>query len=204
MYQRPLTSNEIYHHGILGQKWGKKNGPPYPLDPSDRSAAEKKAARREKVKQGFKNTAAVATATAATVGAAVGVKKAVEEGKNNPNKVDAALKPGKDGKASKVEKITRASNDAVNEMQRANKQVHTSGTSRKISSEAHSLNDKELNARIDRMAREKRYRELKQEQNMIDNGSDRTAKVLDTIGTITVLASSAATIATAIYTIKKG
>lgn len=26
-----LTSNELYHHGILGQKWGVKNGPPYPL-----------------------------------------------------------------------------------------------------------------------------------------------------------------------------
>ena len=21
----------IFHHGILGQKWGKQNGPPYPL-----------------------------------------------------------------------------------------------------------------------------------------------------------------------------
>lgn len=30
------------HHGILGQKWGDKNGPPYPLDPGDHSAREKK------------------------------------------------------------------------------------------------------------------------------------------------------------------
>ena len=23
----------LCHHGILGQKWGKKNGPPYPIAP---------------------------------------------------------------------------------------------------------------------------------------------------------------------------
>ena len=37
------TSKDITHHGILGQKWGKRQGPPYPLDGSDHSAAEKKA-----------------------------------------------------------------------------------------------------------------------------------------------------------------
>lgn len=37
------TTNYAYlkHHGILGQKWGKKNGPPYPLDASDHSSSEK-------------------------------------------------------------------------------------------------------------------------------------------------------------------
>lgn len=34
---------ELYHHGIKGQKWGKKNGPPYPIPYKDHSAAEKKA-----------------------------------------------------------------------------------------------------------------------------------------------------------------
>lgn len=32
---------ELYHHGIEGQKWGKRNGPPYPLSYSKHSKAEK-------------------------------------------------------------------------------------------------------------------------------------------------------------------
>lgn len=37
---------ELYHHGIKGQKWGKRNGPPYPLGASDHSASERKAGWR--------------------------------------------------------------------------------------------------------------------------------------------------------------
>lgn len=40
-------SDELYHHGILGQRWGKKNGPPYPLSAKDHSASEKKAGWRK-------------------------------------------------------------------------------------------------------------------------------------------------------------
>ena len=38
---------EFYHHGILGMKWGKRNGPPYPLNKSDYSALEKAAIKKE-------------------------------------------------------------------------------------------------------------------------------------------------------------
>ncbi len=32
----------LIHHGIKGQKWGTRNGPPYPLDYEDHNAAEKR------------------------------------------------------------------------------------------------------------------------------------------------------------------
>lgn len=37
-----LYKQELYHHGILGQKWGRMQGPPYPLGSGDHSALEKK------------------------------------------------------------------------------------------------------------------------------------------------------------------
>ena len=32
---------ELYHHGILGQKWGQRNGPPYPLSYGSHSVRER-------------------------------------------------------------------------------------------------------------------------------------------------------------------
>ena len=37
---------ELYHHGVRGQKWGVRNGPPYPLSDTNKSKAERKAYRR--------------------------------------------------------------------------------------------------------------------------------------------------------------
>ena len=45
-----FENNELYHDGIKGMKWGVRNGPPYPLDKRDYSAAEKKAAGIKKSK----------------------------------------------------------------------------------------------------------------------------------------------------------
>ena len=38
--------DELSHHGIDGQKWGVRNGPPYPLSAGDHSKAEIRAMRR--------------------------------------------------------------------------------------------------------------------------------------------------------------
>lgn len=40
------------HHGILGQKWGKKNGPPYPLDYSKLSAEERAKDKQRAIDEG--------------------------------------------------------------------------------------------------------------------------------------------------------
>lgn len=48
-------STVLCHHGILGQKWGKKNGPPYPLDAEKHSAAEKAAGYAKSIKSKIQN-----------------------------------------------------------------------------------------------------------------------------------------------------
>lgn len=47
IYEHYTIGGELYHHGILGQKWGDRNGPPYPLGSGDHSAKEKKAGWRQ-------------------------------------------------------------------------------------------------------------------------------------------------------------
>lgn len=43
--------NYLAHHGVLGQKWGTRNGPPYPLDAADHSASERKAGWQNSLKE---------------------------------------------------------------------------------------------------------------------------------------------------------
>ncbi len=89
-------SDELYHHGIKGMKWGVKNGPPYPLDDSDHSASEKKAGWRKSLdksesdkqnkdeKHGLtdkqKKAIKIGAAVAATALVAIGTYKLADSG----------------------------------------------------------------------------------------------------------------------------
>lgn len=37
-----MSTNELYHHGIDGQRWGVRHGPPYPLDRADHNKVVEK------------------------------------------------------------------------------------------------------------------------------------------------------------------
>ena len=48
IYTQPIRPDELYHHGILNQKWGVRNGPPYPLRGGSYSQAEKRAIYKQR------------------------------------------------------------------------------------------------------------------------------------------------------------
>lgn len=47
-----MSNYYLAHHGILGQKWGKKNGPPYPLDYKKLSEEERAKAKESAIRRG--------------------------------------------------------------------------------------------------------------------------------------------------------
>lgn len=45
-----MITSELYHHQRLGAKWGKRNGPPYPLDYKQLSPEQKQKAKFEAIR----------------------------------------------------------------------------------------------------------------------------------------------------------
>ncbi len=116
-----VKTTELYHHGVLGQKWGVRNGPPYPLSSSQKSSAEKKAAKVGGVGKEVKKRAAKAVPDLSK-----GIKKAASTVSKGVNKgVDAASDfvtdrtAGGAGGESKMAKLRRNAADNIESIQKA-------------------------------------------------------------------------------------
>lgn len=49
-----ICEEELYHHGVLGQSWGRRHGPPYPLDGVDKKIARAEAKRKREKERRLK------------------------------------------------------------------------------------------------------------------------------------------------------
>lgn len=116
--------NELYlvHHGIKEQKWGSRNGPPYPLEPSMHSAAEKKAEAKANYR-----------IQKITNGDVEGAKREYKKAK---------------AEAKQEKKINR-----INEKAKREKELAKRSTVKEMS-------DEELKSEINRLQKEKQYKEL--------------------------------------------
>lgn len=132
-YKVKDSHDELYHHGIKGQKWGIKKGPPYPLGASDHSSSERrrgtrgwtKEAKKEhenkptnktKKKSGLtdkqKKYIKIGAAVAVTMLAAYGGYKLYKSGK-----LDGLISKGKEalGKSNLSDDVKAAMNSIKND-----------------------------------------------------------------------------------------
>ena len=92
----PYVREEYYlmHHGIAGQKWGRRNGPPYPLSAGAHSASEKKAGWRKSLDKSSGSTSTSRSKPPKT--------SSVKKAKGAANKKLSRFTPEQKEKAKKV------------------------------------------------------------------------------------------------------
>ena len=109
-----------------------------------------------------------------------------------------AFTPGKDGKPSPSEKLMRGVEGGVDSSRYVVKGVR--GIKGKEVPDTARMTDDELRTAINRLKMEQQYSDLYKSQ--LTDGQERVDNILATAGGIAAIGVSAATIATAIYTIR--
>lgn len=95
---------ELYHHGIPGQKWGKRNGPPYPL--SKHSAAERRVSLDKSNRKRYNKSKTIERGKylVGSILGKIGGKPITELNGNSNGKIKMLLKP------ESVEQVIKAVN----------------------------------------------------------------------------------------------
>lgn len=184
-------------------KWGKKNGPPYPLDASDHSASEKKAGWRKSLDsmsneelrqkinrknlenqyQQFSSRLGESRKTNNTI-------NTIKKGFRTAGQVANVTAQGIGlknpiGKGKLVADITRNSANASANYLNKTKRVNLDKT------DLSKMSDDELKKKVNRMMLESQYMDAYQ----IDTGKGKVEKFLDTAGKVASIAGTAVSIA---------
>lgn len=163
------SSNYLAHHGILGQKWGQQNGPPYPLDSKDHSSSEKKAGWRSSL-------------------------KAKSDAKKKAKKQNAALEKARQARAEKAkqDKLEKEFNDKKQKILKSGKASEVAKYKGQMTNQelSEALNRIRWEADLDRMsaAEEKssfdKIDKLMAKARTVKNWADTAMDVYDTIATV--------------------
>ncbi len=125
-----FESNYLAHHGILGQKWGHKNGPPYPLDADKHSANEKKKGWMQSLRD-------------------------KSEAKKAAKKKQAALE-----KARKTKEANKKKQQLKEEYEAKKKKVLESGKPSEVYKYQGAMSNEELRRALDRIDMERRLSDM--------------------------------------------
>lgn len=131
-YNEAMESLE--HHGILGQKWGRQQGPPYPLDSEDHSAAEKKAGWRKSLE-----------------GATEKIKAATEKAKAEIAARKESPKPQIEKPAQNAAKKEETAEEKAAREKAEKRQIIDSADANTIAANASKLTTQELQEAVNRM-----------------------------------------------------
>lgn len=143
----------LEHHGIFGQKWGHRNGPPYPIEPNNHSAAEKKA-----------NPGLMAKAKAAISDSQT--KKIKQQSKQIQRQREELkkLKTEKD-KEKQNQKNDKKEEKRVEQLNKDRQKLSATQMYKKLDT----LSDKEISDYLNRISNEKRIRDLAAQEYAADH-----------------------------------
>lgn len=191
--EQEYTGHTLYHHGILGMKWGRKNGPPYPLGPGDHSSSERKAGWRKSLDNGTPKRKRAADMTDEEL-ISYNKRKNLEQ---QYNKLSGQDKTGLEVTKNTVDTVLNTSRQLSNSFRGNNNQKP-----QRERMDLSDKSDKELRDAISRENLEIQYSNLFGPEKKA-TGKQKVAQFMDTAGDTLTLASAALSIAIGVAWLKK-